>query len=279
MKVRVLTGVIGIPLLLPFIIFSDTWALVVLMMFFAGVGVYEMLKCTGALNKLTISIPSIIVAEVAQVLPRIDAFNGNRYTSAVLLIYIAYVMFLMTVAVFSKGTVKIADAAVSAVTTIYISFGFSSLILLRDKEYGMVLFVLALLIPWVCDAMAYFVGVSIGKHKLIPEVSPKKTVEGAIGGIVGVCVAVLIFGLVMQFGFDKTPNYVLLIAFALGGGLLGMCGDLVASLIKREYGIKDYGNIFPGHGGIMDRFDSIIAVSTIMYVICWVFSASYLFIS
>ena len=181
-------------------------------------------------------------------------------------------------AVFSKGTVKIADAAVSAVTTVYISFGFSSLILLRDRDYGMVLFILALLIPWVCDATAYFVGVTCGKHKLIPDVSPKKTVEGAIGGVVGVCVAVAVFGLVMQFGFNKVPNYFMLMALAFVGSLLGMCGDLIASLIKRECGIKDYGNLFPGHGGVMDRFDSMIAVASFMYVVCWAFSAWQLFI-
>lgn len=277
MKKRILTGVIGIPLLVPFIVFSHTWPLTVLMLIFALTGVYEMLKCTGALNKLVIAIPSFLVAAAAQILPRVDGLSVDRYLAATLLVYIAYTVLLMMGAVFSKGKVKIADAAISAVTTVYISFGFSSLILLRDKEYGMILFILALLIPWVSDAMAYFVGVFFGRHKLIPDVSPKKTIEGAIGGIVGVCVIVAIFGLIMQFGFNKAPNYVLLMVLAFVGGLLGMCGDLIASLIKREYGIKDYGNLFPGHGGVMDRFDSIIAVSSFMYVICWIFSASYLF--
>ena len=277
MKKRILTGVIGIPLLVPFIVFSHTWPLTVLMLIFALTGVYEMLKCTGALNKLVIARPSFLVAAAAQILPRVDGLSGDRYLAATLLVYIAYTVLLMMGAVFSKGKVKIADAAISAVTTVYISFGFSSLILLRDKEYGMILFILALLIPWVSDAMAYFVGVFFGRHKLIPDVSPKKTIEGAIGGIVGVCVIVAIFGLIMQFGFNKAPNYVLLMVLAFVGGLLGMCGDLIASLIKREYGIKDYGNLFPGHGGVMDRFDSIIAVSSFMYVICWIFSASYLF--
>ncbi|MBQ9692084.1 MAG: phosphatidate cytidylyltransferase [Clostridia bacterium] len=277
MKKRILTGVIGIVLLSPFIVFSHTWALVALMLLFSITGVYEMLKCTGALKNMVIAIPSFIVTAAAQILTKVTWFGGDKYTSAMLLVYTAYAVLLMMGAVFSKGKIKIADAAISAVTTTYISFGFSSLILLRDREFGMVLFILALLIPWVSDAMAYFVGVFFGKHKLIPEVSPKKTVEGAVGGIVGVCVATVIFGLIMQFGFNKIPNYILLMALAFVGGLLGMCGDLIASLIKREYGIKDYGNLFPGHGGVMDRFDSTIAVSSFMYVICWIFSASYLF--
>jgi len=277
-KIRILTGVVCIAILLPFIVFSHTWALVVFTLVCSLIGVYEMLKCTGNLNKAVIAVPSFLVAAAAQILPKINALKGDRFTSALLLIYVSYGVILMTGAVFSKGKVKVADAAISVTTTMYISFGFSALILLRNSEYGMVLFILAMLIPWVCDAMAYFVGVTCGKHKLIPEVSPKKTVEGAIGGIVGVCVAVAIFGLVMQFGFNKVPNYLMLMALAFVGGLLGMCGDLVASLIKREYGVKDYGTLFPGHGGVMDRFDSIIAVSSFMYVVCWVFSAWPLFI-
>ena len=278
MKKRVLTGVIGIIIFMPFIVFSQTWALVLATLALSVVGVYEMLKCTGKIDKPIITIPSFLVTVAAQILPRISNISEEKCTSALLLIYIFYTVILMMGAVFSKGTVKIADAAVSAVTTVYISFGFSSLILLRDREYGMVLFILALLIPWVCDATAYFVGVTCGKHKLIPDVSPKKTVEGAIGGVVGVCVAVAVFGLVMQFGFNKVPNYFMLMALAFVGSLLGMCGDLIASLIKRECGIKDYGNLFPGHGGVMDRFDSMIAVASFMYVVCWAFSAWPLFI-
>ena len=114
---------------------------------------------------------------------------------------------------------------------------------------------------------------------MIPDVSPKKTVEGAIGGIVGVVVSAVIFGLIMQFGFGKMPNYFMLITISLIGGFVSQWGDLIASLLKREYGIKDYGKMFPGHGGVMDRFDSMIAVSIFVYIVCRAFVTSPLFIS
>ena len=274
-----MTGVIGIPLFLPCVIFSHTWALVGMVLLFSLVGVYEALKCVGLNKKPFFAVTALAVTAVAQILPRINGFSGEKYTSTILLIYIVYTVFLMVGAVFSKGAVKIVDAMVCAVMTVYISFGFSSLVLLRDRDFGIVLLFLALLIPLISDAMAYFIGVFFGKHKLIPDVSPKKTIEGAIGGIVGVCVIVCIFGLIMQFGFGKVPNYPILLLLVFVGSIVGMCGDLIASLLKREYKIKDFGKFFPGHGGVMDRFDSIVAVSTFMYVICLMFSASYLFIT
>jgi phosphatidate cytidylyltransferase len=141
-----------------------------------------------------------------------------------------------------------------------------------DREVGAYIIALAFIISWVCDAGAYFTGVLFGKHKLIPEISPKKTVEGAIGGIVIATLVYLLFGFVLDKLVDgMTVNYILLAVF---GVLLSICsqlGDLVASLLKREYGVKDYGRVFPGHGGVMDRFDSTISVSAVLMILCAVF--------
>ena len=114
---------------------------------------------------------------------------------------------------------------------------------------------------------------------MIPDVSPKKTVEGAIGGVAGVVIAAAIYGMIMQFGFGKMPNYPLRLVIALVGGLVSQWGDLIASLLKREYGIKDYGKIFPGHGGVMDRFDSLFAVAIFIYIVFRIFAAHPLFLS
>ena len=103
-----------------------------------------------------------------------------------------------------------------------------------------------------------------GKHKLIPEVSPKKTVEGALGGILGCVVGYLIFALILNAFFEVKVNYIVLILLAIIISVISQCGDLIASYVKRDKGIKDYGAIFPGHGGMMDRFDSIIAVAPII---------------
>lgn len=274
MAKRIITAIVGIALLIPFIIFSKTWAIVALTAVMSAVAVWEIISCVGQ-KKWYVTVPSLLVAISAQVLSRLIV--GNGYFTVMLLIYLAYFVLMLTAAVFSKGGFKFGAASQIAIMTAYISFGFAALILLRDMSDGMILFLLAFLIPWVCDSAAYFVGVFFGKHKLIPDVSPKKTVEGAIGGIVGVIIAAVIFGLVMQLGFAKTPNYFMLVAIATVGGFVSQWGDLIASLLKREYGVKDYGKLFPGHGGVMDRFDSMIAVSVFVYIVCRAFAVYPLF--
>ena len=117
----------------------------------------------------------------------------------------------------------------------------------------------------VCDMGAYFIGVKFGKHKLCPHVSPKKTIEGAIGGIVSSLVVTTILCLC----FHKTIWVMLLLTIPFCA--LGMIGDLFASVIKRVVGIKDYGKLSPGHGGIMDRFDSVLAVATVLLILCLAF--------
>ncbi len=269
---RILTAVIGIILMIPFLVFSHTWALVVMTSVLAVVGIGEILKCTNQLKNVFLSVTCFAVALTAQILAKVMPYQ--LYSSIMLLVYAGATVILLTFAVFSKGKISISDAARSAAMTIYISFGFSSFILLRSiNGAGLILFLLAFFIPWVCDAMAYFVGVSIGKHKLIPDVSPKKTVEGAIGGIVGVVALTAVFGIVMQLAFARTPNYPVLLLLAFVGGLIGQCGDLIASLLKREFGVKDYGRLFPGHGGVMDRFDSNIAVAGFIYIVCTIFQS------
>ncbi len=274
-----MTAVIAILLLIPFLIFSNTPALLVFTALLSVAATYELLKCTGNLNKAPIAAMSFLVTLVSQILVRL--FNANGYLSLMLLVYMAYFVTVMTAAVFSKGKIKLSDALQCAVMTAYVSFGFAALVLLRDMNdsYGIILFLLAFLIPWVCDGAAYFVGVFFGKHKMIPDVSPKKTIEGAIGGIVGGVLITAIFGMVMHFGYGKMPNYILLLSLAFVGCLVSQWGDLIASLLKREYGVKDYGRIFPGHGGVMDRFDSLFAVSIFIYIVCRVFENYPLFIN
>jgi phosphatidate cytidylyltransferase len=270
---RLLTAAIGIPILIPFAVFSDKWPLIALFVFMGSVAVYETLKCTDMLKKIFIAVPSFAImleAVLLHLCVRTGYIDTDKYLSVMLLSYMVYFVTVMTAAVFSKGSIKLLNASQTALMIAYVSFGFSALVLLRDfsKSFGIVLFLLAFIVPWVCDGAAYFVGVFFGKHKLIPDVSPKKTVEGAIGGIVGGVVIAAIFGIVMHLGFGKVPNYFMLLCIALIGCLVSQWGDLIASLLKREYGIKDYGNLFPGHGGVMDRFDSLFSVAIFIYVIC-----------
>ena len=111
---------------------------------------------------------------------------------------------------------------------------------------------------FLSDTGAYFIGVFFGKHKLCPNISPKKSVEGLIGGVVTAVVGMLVYGIIMERCFAFKVNYLLALLYGLLGSFAGVMGDLTMSVIKRQVGIKDYGNLIPGHGGILDRFDSVM---------------------
>ena len=146
-----------------------------------------------------------------------------------------------------------------AAMPIAVSFAFSSLGTVLSHEKGIFYLLMLLNFSSVCDMGAYFVGSTLGKHKLCPEISPKKTVEGAVGGIL----SSIVVSLILVFAFSVTEKLLAALIFTIPFCILGMIGDLFASAIKRTAGIKDYGNLIPGHGGILDRFDSIIMIATL----------------
>ena len=121
--------------------------------------------------------------------------------------------------------------------------------------------ILVFISSWVCDTCAYFTGKTFGRHKLAPVLSPKKSIEGSVGGVLGSALVGVLYGYL--FGF--MPGYMALLCGIAGA--ISQFGDLFASAIKREHGIKDYGNLIPGHGGIMDRFDSVIITAPIIYIL------------
>jgi len=151
--------------------------------------------------------------------------------------------------------------------TVYAAFSFLCIILLRDMNNGRYVYLLIFISAWMTDTGAYFVGRFFGRHKLIEDVSPKKTVEGAVGGIVICILSFCLYGAIIGAIFDAVPNYPALIIIGGITSVVSQCGDLIASLIKRHYSIKDYGWVFPGHGGVLDRFDSIIATAAFLFIL------------
>ena len=159
----------------------------------------------------------------------------------------------------------------SVLTDIVFSFLYapvmlSFLFLIREMQWGHLL-VWMPFASWVCDTCAYFSGMAFGKHKLCPQLSPKKTVEGAIGGALGATVAAALYGLALPGNSGYYNSHVIWACMLIGlaTGILSQLGDLLASGIKRDRGIKDFGTLIPGHGGIMDRFDSVIFVTPVVY--------------
>ena len=152
----------------------------------------------------------------------------------------------------------------SVLVSLYIIGATSSIVVVRDSLGGEYYWYFIFIGAWITDTFAYFTGMLFGKHKLIPNVSPKKTVEGAIGGAVFCMIFFVGYGAIVN---SLTPYNISLGLIALAGilsALVSMIGDLSMSVIKRTYGIKDYGKIFPGHGGVLDRFDSILAVAIVI---------------
>ena len=277
MKTRVLTGLLIIAVMLAIVAVSNTVVYPIAISVLATIAAYEVLKAIAMKDKLLVAVPAYVITAVmpflAYVLCNILGKNESMFILVLAFVVFVYMMWLFIVAVFSRGAVSFAAVSSAIVTTIYISACFSSLVILRyiDK-IGLFCLGMVLIGAWVSDVCAYFTGVRFGKHKLIPEVSPKKTVEGAVGAVVCTTLAMVLYGLIISVFTELVPNYLVL---AVSGAVLsvtGQVGDLLASVIKREHGVKDYGTLLPGHGGIMDRFDSVLAVSCVAMIISLLFT-------
>ena len=266
MKTRIISGAVMVILLIPCLFFSHTIIFDILLSVLALVATYEMLGCVGMRRNIFISLPAYLISVFVPLTVRVLEL-GIGFSELVLLVFIIFLFYVLSVAVFSKGKISSVDVTVVFTMIFYIIFGFSAIISVRNAPNGAYLFLLIFMSSWISDTGAYFTGVFFGKKKLIPEVSPKKTIEGAIGGLFFCVLSFVIYGIIMQYRFDFEPNYIMLGVLGLILSVISICGDLIASLIKRHFDIKDYGNLIPGHGGIMDRFDSVIATASVMGVI------------
>ena len=267
---RILTGVVAFCfILVPVLFFADTVALPIGVAVFSLIAVYEVLHCVGLHKSLWISVPLYLVSAA---LP-----FGVRYMTLISIILLplalcVILLYLLAAAVFSHGKADIRDVSTAFMLWLYTLMGFFGIIMTHDHiRGGEYLYLLAFIGAWVTDTFAYFTGMLLGKNKLIPDVSPKKTVEGAIGGMAFCTLSFVGFAcLYNQFWADGKllPLWLMAIVGFLVS-IVSQVGDLSLSLLKRKYGIKDFGKVFPGHGGVLDRFDSVLAVS-IMLTVCFV---------
>lgn len=197
-------------------------------------------------------------------------WNGSIGTMSILMLVL---IAMMTVFVFSFPKVETADLFAAFFGVVYVAVMLSHIYLIRMEPDGKITVWLVFLSSWGSDTCAYCAGRLFGKHKMAPVLSPKKTVEGAIGGALGAAIlggvyAYIMFGVVSQR--DPLSHVLIYVVICIFGALISMVGDLAASGIKRLFEIKDYGHLIPGHGGILDRFDSVIFTAPIIYML-WVF--------
>ncbi len=269
MLTRVLTGIIAFIVFLPFLVHSDTPAFPIGMAVCAVISVYELLHCVGLHKKHYITLPMVAVAAALPVCVRFltayEAFAIGLAAALVLMLY------MLAITIFSHGKLDITQSSTALMVSLYIIAAFSCMVYLCDYCRPCI-YLLAFIGAWVPDTFAYFTGRLFGKHKLIPDVSPKKTVEGAIGGVVFCVLAFVAFAVIYNRltisdieGYRTLPIWLMAVVGVLSA-VVSMIGDLSMSVIKRHYGVKDYGKILPGHGGFLDRFDSVLAVAVILAV-------------
>ena len=197
-----------------------------------------------------------------------------KFTGDNMVIMLAFLILLLAVFVFSYPKFHSHQIMAVFFGLFYVGVMLSFLYQTRMLPKGQFIVWLIFLCSWGCDTCAYCVGVLFGKHKMSPILSPKKSIEGAIGGVVGACLLTAIYCVVITNVFKVDDFAILpLVCISAVGALISMVGDLAASAIKRNFDIKDYGKLIPGHGGVLDRFDSIIITAPIIY-----FLANYFYV-
>lgn len=265
---RIAVAVVCIPLLFVVFFVLPEIAIPIMISVLSMLALHEVLWSTGFVKNAWISGLSIALSGVVP----FWVYIGQGMRSALCGIFIYFVC-IFVVAISSHYTVTLEKMGGSFFFAMLIPYFLSTFVRIDQLPLADYLILLPLVAAFTSDAFALFAGMAFGKHKLAPELSPKKTVEGAVGGLVGAIVCCLIYGVVMQLGFQLKVNYVLLAVYGLLGSLVSQLGDLSFSYIKRQYGLKDFGNIFPGHGGVLDRFDSVIFCAPLMELLIRVLPA------
>ncbi len=266
MKTRILTAAVMLAVFLPVLWFSDLIVYPIVMALLAAIGICELLACLGMLRDLVASVPAVLLSAAMPILAYFAA-DPLSHLGAVAASAFLLCLYLFGVTVFRAGTLSYGRLMGVLGGTLYLSVAFSAMVLLRRLPGGEYLFLLPFIGSWVTDTFAYFTGRLFGRHKLAPVISPKKTVEGSLGGILFAVLSFVAFGLIVS-GAGRTPSYLALILCGLAVSVVSQIGDLALSAIKREYGIKDYSHLFPGHGGVLDRFDSVIATAPLILFFC-----------
>ena len=266
MAKRIITAVIWLPIAILLLGFAPVWIVALTTSLIACLGAYELLWATGFIKKKRLCAYACIFAAL---LPIWTYLSGEVY------VLLASIL-ILTAICFLDGMLHHAEISFEMVSGVL--FGaiivpcFLSAFLRMEMETGSrVMLFLPLLYSFCSDAGGYFAGYFFGKHKLAPKLSPKKTIEGSIGAIVFAAIGGFIFAYVTASFFDMTPNYLALTLLGIPLSITAQFGDLVFSYIKRGFGIKDYGKIFAGHGGVLDRFDSVMFVApTLELLLCFI---------
>lgn len=262
MKTRVITAAVLVPVLLviflaaPKIVAALIWGVLL------AIGAYELLYRTELVRNTALVTTSAVMAFGVTLW---SYFGGSDAWG--ILGVMAFLMVLFSQMMMSHVKVRFERICMCVVAGLVVPYLLSSLIRIHVMRTGKFMVLIPFIVAFSSDAGAYFAGRFFGQHKLAPVISPHKTLEGAIGGMICAVVAMLLYALILSLpvgALNFNVNYMGAILYGLLGSLVGIMGDLCFSVIKRQTGIKDYGNLIPGHGGVLDRFDSMVLVAPLM---------------
>lgn len=255
MKKRILTAVVLVPVLLAILFAAPKIVTAILVAALTALASYELLMGTGLVRHVRLVAYS---AGAAFCVPLVVYFTG----SGVWMQLIALLLFglLFGEMMLSHIKVRFEKIAICLLAGLVIPYFLSSLVRIILMENGRYLILMPFVAAFLSDSGAYFVGCKYGRRKLAPVISPNKSVEGVVGGLIFASAGMLLYTLLLDLVFPFRANYFLAVIYGVLGTAAGVFGDLCFSVIKRQTGIKDYGNLFPGHGGVLDRFDSVIVV-------------------
>lgn len=262
---RILTACVALPLLLAVVLLLPPVATAIVFALLCAVGAYEMLWRTGILKHKRILLYTALAAAATVMFSYLRAmqyFGAQTLHLFALAGLFVYFMLLFCELLAAHAKLNFPSLCVALFAGLVYPYLIGALARLRAMQDGNFYIIVAFLLSMIADTGAYFVGRACGKHKLAPVVSPKKTVEGAVGGVLFNIAAMCLYTFLLHrfFGFTQV-NYLYAAIYGVVGAAASIVGDLTLSVVKRQVGIKDYGNLFPGHGGVLDRFDSTMAVA------------------
>jgi phosphatidate cytidylyltransferase len=259
LKYRILTAVFGIPLII-FLLLMKGWYVQIPATLLTLIGVYEFQKAF----QLAGFKPIVGMGYLMTIALMATYIFSSQFS--VPLVMLLIVLFYVLLAYHVVSSHSIVDVFITVFSVVYVAIPFILILSLSKRQDYLLWLVFA--IAFLSDSFAYFAGKAFGKRKLIEKVSPNKTIEGALGGIVGSLLGTIVF----KYWLMPELSLPFVIALGIAGSMASILGDLTASKIKRYCNIKDFGHLFPGHGGVLDRFDSILFTAPVIFVFAWAIS-------
>ena len=265
MKTRIVAAVIFVPLIFIVLFFLPAYVLAGVVAVICAISAYELLHAIGGKQNMRIYVYAVI----SSIIIPISTYFGLTFAlfPAVFLVLMSLVFFEAIISFNTERKITFAQVLTTLFAGALIPLMLSSLVGLKLLPNGHLLVLIPIISAFVTDGGAYFTGMAIGKKKAFPVISPKKTVEGCVGGLIAGTLGLVIFGLIVVLSTPIPVLFWALIVYGVFGSMFSQLGDLSFSFIKREFEIKDYGKLIPGHGGMLDRFDSMVFVAPAIYLL------------